>query len=317
MRLPIRLAIIGNGGVAKECARLVTLMDKSTCLMQCAILDATQTISFNDFENFCINNEIKYKFSDNINSDEVVNFILSHKIDYIFSINNHQIFGEWFLRLFEKKIINFHNGPLPKYGGLNVCTWAIFNGELEHGVTWHYVAKKIDAGDIICSAKFKLEKNITALQLMMKCIKEGVILFNKLLKDLVDCNLSSRFQAIENRTYYYNAMTPNNGLIDFSKKCIEIDRLIRSLNYHPLVGMLKAAHSFYRGKIFHIESAIFINQARSSTPGKVIEILPDSFKVKTGDGVISPIKIRNYCYEPISTNEFISTYNIKEGCLIE
>src|SRR5215813_9239982 len=43
---------------------------------------------------------------------------------------------------------NLHPGPLPRYAGLNVVSWAIYRGERTHGVTVHKMAAGIDTGPI-------------------------------------------------------------------------------------------------------------------------------------------------------------------------
>ena len=41
---------------------------------------------------------------------------------------------------------NLHPGPLPEYAGLNTPSWAIYNGEREHGVTVHWMEPGVDTG---------------------------------------------------------------------------------------------------------------------------------------------------------------------------
>ena len=62
---------------------------------------------------------------------------------------------------------NFHDGPLPRYAGLFSSSWAIVNNEKTHGVTWHKITKKIDAGDIVASKKFKIKKMILLTALIL------------------------------------------------------------------------------------------------------------------------------------------------------
>ena len=45
--------------------------------------------------------------------------------------------------------INVHSSLLPKYRGAAPINWAILNGEETTGVTIMYMAKELDAGDII------------------------------------------------------------------------------------------------------------------------------------------------------------------------
>ena len=45
--------------------------------------------------------------------------------------------------------INVHSSLLPKYRGAAPINWAILNGEKETGVSIMYMAKELDAGDVI------------------------------------------------------------------------------------------------------------------------------------------------------------------------
>ena len=64
-----------------------------------------------------------------------------------------------------KGAINFHDGPLPRYAGLNAPVWAIINGEPDHGITWHMIEGGVDEGDILEQRLFELASEETALTL--------------------------------------------------------------------------------------------------------------------------------------------------------
>jgi methionyl-tRNA formyltransferase len=55
-----------------------------------------------------------------------------------------------------QRIINIHNGPLPKYRGVSPINWALKNGEREHGVTIHEITPGIDDGPIIAQLKYSI-----------------------------------------------------------------------------------------------------------------------------------------------------------------
>lgn len=128
---------------------------------------------------YCEAQGLDHIVSENINSLEVIEYLRSGEINVLFSINNHQIIRGELLVVAPEGIINFHNGPLPRYGGLNACSWAIFNGETQHGVTWHYVTASVDGGDIIAQKVFDIDSEVTALRLVMTCVNEGINLFKK------------------------------------------------------------------------------------------------------------------------------------------
>lgn len=78
---------------------------------------------------------------------------------------------------------NLHPGPLPEYAGLNVPSWAIYNGETEHGVTLHWVAPTVDTGPIVFSERFPITPSDTGLTVSAKCVHHGL----PLISDLLGC----------------------------------------------------------------------------------------------------------------------------------
>ena len=48
------------------------------------------------------------------------------------------------LELARQGAVNFHDGPLPAYAGLNAPVWAILNREATHGITWHLIEGGIE-----------------------------------------------------------------------------------------------------------------------------------------------------------------------------
>jgi methionyl-tRNA formyltransferase len=78
------------------------------------------------------------------------------KCDYLFSIVNYSILSPKILKLVGKAI-NYHDGLLPRYAGVNASAWAIINGEKQHGITWHEMVAGIDTGNIIKQTTIDLE----------------------------------------------------------------------------------------------------------------------------------------------------------------
>jgi phosphoribosylglycinamide formyltransferase-1 len=74
---------------------------------------------------------------------------------------------------FPHKIINIHPALLPKYGGKgmygeHVHRAVIESGDVESGITIHYVNEHYDEGDIIMQAKCAIQPNDTPDTLAQK-----------------------------------------------------------------------------------------------------------------------------------------------------
>ena len=82
-----------------------------------------------------------------------------------------KILPEYFIKLYNGKIINIHPSLLPRYKGLNTHKRVILNNEKYTGCTIHYVNKFLDSGKIICQKKIRIAKKDTAKSIEKKVLK--------------------------------------------------------------------------------------------------------------------------------------------------
>jgi methionyl-tRNA formyltransferase len=54
------------------------------------------------------------------------------------------------------RLLNLHNGPLPRYRGVSPINWALKNGERSHGVTIHEISSGIDDGPIVAQLTYSI-----------------------------------------------------------------------------------------------------------------------------------------------------------------
>ena len=99
---------------------------------------------------------------------------LTPGFDWLFSIANLSVLPEAVLAMARKGAVNFHDGPLPRYAGLNAPVWALLNGETRHGITWHLIEPEIDAGDIIEQVMFDIAGDDTAFSLNARCYASAI-----------------------------------------------------------------------------------------------------------------------------------------------
>jgi len=71
--------------------------------------------------------------------------------------------------------INVHSSILPKYRGAAPINWAILNGESVTGVTIMYMAKELDAGDIILCRETAIDPDEDAQTLTTRLAELGAV----------------------------------------------------------------------------------------------------------------------------------------------
>jgi amino acid adenylation domain-containing protein/non-ribosomal peptide synthase protein (TIGR01720 family) len=152
--------------------------------------------------------------------------------DYLFSIVNNQIFPERILALPKYFAINYHDAVLPRYAGVHATSWALLNQEKSHGVTWHIMEEKIDAGDILKQEIVNIDNDETALSLNLKCYQAAIKAFSELVDELATNTYVRKPQDLSQRTYYpINQKSMGNGWINWHDSAENIERYYRALNF--------------------------------------------------------------------------------------
>ena len=81
-------------------------------------------------------------------------------VDWVLSVANLSLVPDAVMSLARQGGVNFHDGPLPGYAGLNAPVWALLNGETTHAITWHLMTAGIDEGEVLASRSFEIEAEL-------------------------------------------------------------------------------------------------------------------------------------------------------------
>lgn len=129
---------------------------------------------------------------------------------------------------------NLHPGPLPEYAGLSVPSWAIYNGETQHGVTLHWVEPKVDTGPVAFSERFPISPSDTGLSLSARCVQLGMPLISELLGCL---SLGPETIPIVEQDVtcrrYYGRDAPHGGWIPWCGPARQVVDFVRACDYGP------------------------------------------------------------------------------------
>lgn len=132
------------------------------------------------------------------------------------------------------KIINFHQSLLPYYAGRHPLNWMIINGEKTGGITFHYLNKDFDAGDIIIQKRIRMTERDNIMTLYNKTIRSAARILDKVFKRIYNKSFQAKKQNLRLRTYF-PPRYPQDGEIHPSNTVAEIQNKIRAL-VHPYPG---------------------------------------------------------------------------------
>jgi methionyl-tRNA formyltransferase len=101
------------------------------------------------------------------------------KTDLAFSCFYDKIIKDWFIAKCGR-ILNLHNGPLPRYRGVSPINWALKNGERQHGLTIHEITPGIDDGPIVAQALYPIDpEKDEVIDVFKRSLEHGWDLFQK------------------------------------------------------------------------------------------------------------------------------------------
>jgi len=172
--------------------------------------------------------------------------------------------------------INVHSSILPKYRGAAPINWAILNGEEETGVTIMYMAKELDAGDILHVAKTGIdpEENAQTLTARLADLGAGALLETvEMLKNGTARRTPQDHDAHTYAPMLSKALSP----VDWNRGAREICDQIRGLIPWPCASCEIAGRQF---KLFRAKAG----ESSSAAPGTVLCADKNGIVVACGKG---------------------------------
>ncbi len=239
---------------------------------------------------------------------------VSEPFDYLFSIVNDHILPNELLRRPKKLAINYHDGPLPTYAGTHATSWALFNGETTHGVTWHVITDTVDAGDVLVQKSVVIDKSDTALTLNTKCFEAAINSFSELVESLVNGNISQTPQDLNHRTFFGRFKRPRGGgLIDWHESATKVTNTVRALDFGNHPNPLGTAKLAIGDQFFRVLKCEGLESESKSAFGTINRIDFDSLTVSALDNEVRISQISKLNGEQISISDLMSTCGLTVG----
>jgi UDP-4-amino-4-deoxy-L-arabinose formyltransferase/UDP-glucuronic acid dehydrogenase (UDP-4-keto-hexauronic acid decarboxylating) len=225
--------------------------------------------------------------SSSVSSPELAARLRSAEVDLLMNVHSLFLIHPSVLAAPTIGSFNLHPGPLPEYAGLNVPSWAIYEGALSHGVTLHWLDEGIDTGPIAWQERFDIELTDTGLALSGKCVRHGVPLLLRLATvAAADASLIPREQQDPSRRKYFSAGPPADGRIDWAQPAAAILRFVRAADYAPFDSPWGHPRAQLAGVNVGVAKAGATGVAATQPPGTVVELDDSGAVLATADELI-------------------------------
>ena len=247
---------------------------------------------------------------------ECIEELRKYNADIMVVVAFGQILPKEILEMAPYGCVNVHASLLPKYRGSAPIQWAIINGEEVTGVTTMQMDEGLDTGDMLLKTEIPIEEKETGGSLFDKLAAAGAKLCVETLEALQNKTVTPIPQG-ETTTAYAKMLDKQLGNIDWTKRAVEIERLIRGLTPWP------SAYTDWNGKVMKIWDAevdfekvetVEIVEAR---PGTIVKVEKDAFYVQTGDGLLKVLELQIPGKKRMDAGAFLRGYQVKTGEMLK
>jgi len=172
--------------------------------------------------------------------------------------------------------VNVHSSLLPAYRGAAPINWAILDGLEETGVTIMYMAKELDAGDIILQKSTAIGEDEDALALTARLADLGAEALSETVKAL-ESGTAQRIPQEHEKHTYASMLSREMSPIDWTKSARAINCQVRGLIPWP------CATTELGGTKFKIYKTT-VGGETGKAPGTILSAGKKGIEVACGDG---------------------------------
>lgn len=225
--------------------------------------------------------------------EELTQAIAGEHVDVLFAITWLHMLPDALLRLPSQMAINFHDGPLPRYAGLNATCWAIHGAEQEHAVTWHLIEPQADTGAILLQERFEIAPDDTAFTLNARCFEAGRRSFASLVDQLAANTLTPQAQDLSRRSYFGRGARPEAlAVMDFGKPAEDVSRVVRAFDHGGYRNPVAVAKCRTSKGVMAVGGVELVGDAAAAA-GTVTGLGQDYVQVACSDREVRLLRLRS------------------------
>ena len=210
--------------------------------------------------------------------------IVALEPDLLITAAYGQIIPEGLLNAPKLGCINVHASLLPKFRGGAPVHYAIIEGEEVTGVTIMYMAKKMDAGNIISQREIPIGFEETTGELYDRLSIVGSELLLETLPSILE-GTNPSIEQDESLVTYSPTISHDQEKLDFNKSALQVYNQVRGMNPWPGAFTIyqDKVVKIWAGKIHECQNALEHHSHQEN--GTIVKIFKDAIGVKTSSGI--------------------------------
>lgn len=202
--------------------------------------------------------------------------------------------------------INVHGSLLPKFRGAGPIQWAVIMGEAETGITTMLMDEGMDTGAMLLQERMPILPDDTAGSLSARLAGLGGRLLVETIRQLKSGTLVP-IQQDHTQATLAPLLKKEDGLIDWTRPAVEIERRIRGLSPWP------GAFTYAGEERWTIWRAIAVDSKTGSGPGHVLSAAKEGITVAAGQGAILITELQPANGRRMAAMQYLAGHHIPPG----
>jgi len=280
----VRIIFIGT--VKFSLKALEKLIDiKANLVGVCTKKKSNFNSDFSNLVPLCVDNEIPFRYVDNVNSEDSVNWISELSPDIIFCFGWSSLIKKELLSLAPMGVVGYHPTHLPKNRGRHPLIWALVLGLKKSASTFFFMDERADSGDILSQVEFDI------------IYEDDAYTIYERITSIAMSQIESFVPKLENKEYkkikqdnnvmnLWRKRTKRDGVIDFRMNADAIYNLVRALT-KPYGG---ATIQYNDEDIVVWKVEVVKIDMGNIEYGKILEIKDNKILVKAYDNAVMIVK---------------------------
>lgn len=236
---------------------------------------------FMDLSPLCTERGIPYRFTEDVNSPETLNWIRSVNPEVIFCFGWSSLLKEELLGIPSAGVIGYHPAELPQNRGRHPIIWALVLGLKRTASTFFFMDGGADSGDLLSQRVIEICYEDDARTLYDKVTATALEQIAEFLPQL-EAGTFRRVPQDASRANLWRKRSKEDGKIDFRMSSRAVYYLVRALR-SPYVGAY-LLHGGREVKVWGVEEADF--GPENLEPGKILRIEGERVTVKCGEKAV-------------------------------
>ncbi len=226
-----------------------------------------------------LENNIPVFQPENFREDETVEQLRALQPDVVAVVAYGRILPQKVLDIVPNGFINIHASLLPQYRGSAPYQWAVLDGLTETGVSAQYMARQMDAGDVVGAAKTPIDPDETAGELLDRLAVLGAELLSETLTKYENHALVPVKQD-ETKVTMAPMLDKTMCPIDFTKTAQQVHNQVRGLNPWP-VATAKIGE-----KTFKVYTTAIVDNLTKAPAGTVLGLTKTGLQIACGEDAV-------------------------------